>query len=324
MHFGINTLLAANKMKLVIVSGRSGSGKSTALHMLEDAGFYCVDNLPAGLLPELVIQALAQDDSNANESLIAIGIDARNVPGDLSRFAELFAQIPDRVDTSIIFLDAANSTLLRRFSETRRKHPLSTNDVSLQEAIEIESQMLDNIATMAHLTIDTSNMNLHELRGMIANRVGNKTSAEMSLLFQSFGFKHSLPIDSDLVFDARCLPNPYWKPELRAFTGIDRPVKDFLKSERSVGHMVQDIIVYLEKWLPEFSAAHRSYTTVSIGCTGGKHRSVYIANQLYQHFRRQYRHTQVRHRDMHLQANTTDTAAALDTDNQRQDVTDDA
>lgn len=270
--------------------------------MLEDAGFYCVDNLPAGLLPELVNQALAHDKSHNNDSNIAVSIDARNVPSDLSRFPGLMAKIPDVVNTNIIYLDANNATLIKRFSETRRKHPLTDDQVSLQEAIENESRMLDSIAAMADLSIDTSQMNLHELRGLIANRVGGKTSQDMSLLFQSFGFKGNIPIDSDLVFDVRCLPNPYWKKELRAHTGLDKPVIEFLQADDDVRNMVADITAYLEKWLPQFSATNRSYTTVSIGCTGGQHRSVYIANALYQRFRNQFEHVQVRHRELSQEA----------------------
>lgn len=291
-------------MKLVIISGRSGSGKSTALHMLEDLGFYCIDNLPAGLLPALATKALAPENETTPDQTepikIAVSIDARNIPSDLSQFPSLIEKIPAEIDTNIIYLDASNSTLIKRFSETRRKHPLSNSQVSLQEAIEKESALLDSIAAMADLSIDTSKMNLHELRHLVRSRVGDKISADMALMFQSFGFKGNIPIDSDIVFDVRCLPNPYWQPELRSCTGLDQAVIDFLQDDDDVKLMIADITAYLTSWLPRFSAASRSYTTVSIGCTGGQHRSVYVANALYQHFNRQYNVVQVRHRELKI------------------------
>jgi UPF0042 nucleotide-binding protein len=285
-------------MKLVIISGRSGSGKSTALNMLEDLGFYCIDNLPAGLLPALAKQAIDADSNseNSNEK-IAVSIDARNIPTELSRFPQLVKEIPAEVDTNIIYLDANNNTLIKRFSETRRKHPISNEHMSLKEAIETESLLLEGIAAMADLSIDSSTMTLHELRQLISDRVGGKSSSEMSLMFQSFGFKRNIPIDSDIVFDVRCLPNPYWKVELRAFTGLDQPVIDFLNSHDDVQAMIADITQYLENWLPRFRDAKRSYTTVSIGCTGGQHRSVFIAEALHRHFSNADNIVQVRHRE---------------------------
>lgn len=285
-------------MKLLIVSGRSGSGKSTALHKLEDGGFYCVDNLPAGLLPELVKQALKHDKDSGSSSKIAAGIDARNVPSELSRFPELIEKIPEDVEVDIIYLDANNTTLMRRFSETRRKHPLSSSEVSLQEAITSETSRLAKIATMADIYIDTSDLNLHELREIVTGRVLGKTTREMSLLFQSFGFKRQIPIDADFVFDVRCLPNPYWNKELRKHSGLDKPVVEFLEKQPEVTEMIADITAHLEKWLPEFIKAQRSYTTIAIGCTGGHHRSVYITNALYQHFQKHYLESQIRHRDL--------------------------
>ena len=289
-------------MKLVIISGRSGSGKSTALNMLEDLDFYCIDNLPAGLLPALAKQAIDVDQNgikrtDSSNVKIAVSIDARNIPTDLSRFPQLVAEIPDEVDTNIIYLDANNNTLIKRFSETRRKHPLSNEHMSLKEAIDAESLLLDSISAMADLSIDSSTMTLHELRQLIGDRVGGKLSSDMSLMFQSFGFKSNIPIDSDLVFDVRCLPNPHWEPDLREFTGLEQPVIDFLKDHNDVKEMIADIIDYLENWLPRFRDAKRSYTTVSIGCTGGKHRSVFIAEALYNHFNDPDNVVQVRHRE---------------------------
>ena len=289
-------------MKLVIISGRSGSGKSTALHMLEDLGFYCVDNLPAGLLPTLATEAFAPKNERPKGSQdsikIAVSIDARNIPRDLLQFPSLVEKIPNEVDTNIIYLDANNSTLIKRFSETRRKHPLSNEQISLQEAIEKEAILLDAIAGMADLSIDTSQMNLHELRHLVRSRVGDKFSSDMALMFQSFGFKGNIPIDSDLVYDVRCLPNPYWEPKLRKLTGLDQGVIDFLRDDEDVKQMITDITDYLSRWLPRFSAANRSYTTVSIGCTGGQHRSVYIADALHKHFCNQFNVVQVRHREL--------------------------
>lgn len=285
-------------MKLVIISGRSGSGKSSALNMLEDLDFYCIDNLPAGLLPALAKQAIDADHHTDHSNVkIAVSIDARNIPTELSRFPQLIAEIPEVVDTNIIYLDANNSTLIKRFSETRRKHPLSNEHMSLKEAIETESLLLESISAMADLSIDSSTLSLHELRQLIGDRVGGKSSSDMSLLFQSFGFKSNIPIDSDLVFDVRCLPNPYWNTELREFTGQDQPIIDFLKNNNDVKAMIADITQYLENWLPKFREAKRSYTTVSIGCTGGKHRSVFIAEALQKHFSEPDNVAQVRHRE---------------------------
>ena len=289
-------------MKLVIISGRSGSGKSTALHMLEDLWFYCVDNLPAGLLPALATEAFAPKNERPKGSQdsikIAVSIDARNIPRDLLQFPSLVEKIPNEVDTNIIYLDANNSTLIKRFSETRRKHPLSNEQISLQEAIEKEAILLDAIAGMADLSIDTSQMNLHELRHLVRSRVGDKFSSDMALMFQSFGFKGNIPIDSDLVYDVRCLPNPYWEPKLRKLTGLDQGVIDFLRDDEDVKQMITDITDYLSRWLPRFSAANRSYTTVSIGCTGGQHRSVYMAETLAEHFRTEHAKVTVRHREL--------------------------
>lgn len=287
-------------MKLVIISGRSGSGKSTALHMLEDIGYYCVDNLPAGLMPAMArhAQTSSQQSDISDNAKIAIGIDARNIAFDLAQFPDLIEKIPSDIDINIIYLDASDDTLITRFSETRRKHPLSNTEVSLPEALAAESQRLDNISVMADLSVDTSTMNLHQLRKLIRERVGEKSSAGLSLMFQSFGFKQNIPIDSDLVFDVRCLPNPYWQPELRELTGKDSGIEAFLSAHDDVSKMVDDIRLYLDNWLPNFQSSNRSYLTVSIGCTGGRHRSVYIVEQLFAHFKDSYNDVQLRHREL--------------------------
>lgn len=282
-------------MRLVVISGRSGSGKSTALHVLEDEGFYCIDNLPAGLLGPLVEQM--QQDGYPTLKGIAVSIDARNTGRDLALFPTMLAKAREQMDCEIIYLDARRSTLIKRFSETRRKHPLSGSDKDLSQAIDAEKDLLAPIADLASLTIDTSNLNLYQLRDLVLGRVARQANAEVSLLFMSFGYKHGIPVDADLVFDVRCLPNPYWKQELRAWTGLDQPVIDFLDTEAEVQAMLGDIRDFLQKWLPSFKQ-NRRYLTVAIGCTGGQHRSVYLCEKLQQQFLQQYEYTQVRHREL--------------------------
>ena len=282
-------------MKLVIISGRSGSGKSTALNVLEDLGYYCIDNLPVGLLPTLIEQQL----NNEVEAGMAVSIDARNIPTDLANFSDII----NNLDTSqfqleIIYLDADPDTLLTRFSATRRKHPLTGPDVPLMEAINQEGDVLLHIADMADLTVDTTHLSMHQLRSMIKNRVVQKRGNEMSLLFESFGFKHGIPKNSDLVFDVRCLPNPYWDPQLRQYTGQDMPVINFLEAESSVQDMFTHIDEFLQRWLPEFQDNNRTYMTVSIGCTGGQHRSVFMSERLFEHYQDQFNNVQLRHREL--------------------------
>ncbi len=284
-------------MKLVIVSGRSGSGKTTALQALEDIGYYCVDNLPAGLLPEL-----AQQLSNSALSglqMMAVGIDARNVPSQLKKFPDILEKIkPLKIDCEIIFLDCDDRILLQRFSATRRKHPLSNETVPLNEAINSEGTLLSTISTLADLHIDTSHLTLHQLRDLIKTRIGQSEHQGLALLFQSFGFKHGVPSDADFVFDVRCLPNPYWHTELRSLTGKDPEVINFLKKEKASDDMIKDIEQFVSKWLPNFQANNRTYMTIAIGCTGGQHRSVYVAEQLNTVFQRHYNNIQVRHREL--------------------------
>lgn len=282
-------------MKLVIISGRSGSGKSTALNVLEDLGFYCIDNLPVMLLPTLMEQANQQGTGLVG---MAVSIDARNIRSELSNFAAIVSQLPSDCVLEIIYLDAHVDTLLTRFSATRRKHPLTDTDVPLFEAINKEVELLHHIADMADLNIDTTHLSMHQLRSMIKNRVVDKESNEMSILFESFGFKHGIPKDSDLVFDVRCLPNPYWDPQLRHFTGQDQAIIDFLSDESTVNEMYSDIDDYLQKWLPEFQNNNRTYMTISIGCTGGQHRSVYMSERLYQAYQKRYPNVQLRHREL--------------------------
>ncbi|GAB1269847.1 RNase adapter RapZ [Aurantivibrio infirmus] len=292
-------------MRLVVISGHSGSGKSTALHVLEDAGFSCVDNLPASLLPQLV-QHIETVSSAAGKEKFAISIDARNTWQDLKDFPEIIrnAKIPG-LKCEVVFLDARNAVLIQRFSETRRKHPLSDRATDLQDAIEIERSLLEPIADIADLVIDTSNLNLHELRDLVKIRVAGKESQRMSVLFESFGFKYGVPVDAEMVYDVRCLPNPYWKPHLRAFNGLQQPVIDFLSAEDEVKEMLDDMTQYLTRWLPRFEASNRSYITIGVGCTGGQHRSVFLCDSLYKHFSNLYENVQVRHRELKVSNSRT-------------------
>ncbi|MDZ7889785.1 MAG: RNase adapter RapZ [Pseudomonas sp.] len=284
-------------MRLIIVSGRSGSGKSTALDVLEDNGFYCIDNLPAGLLPELAERALLHTE--VLQPQVAVSIDARNLPTHLQRFPELLAEVRARhIQCDVLYLDADEETLLKRFSETRRRHPLTDESRSLAEAIRDESLLLEPISDLADLKIDTTHLNLYQLRDSLKLRLLNKPEPGTAFLIESFGFKRGMPVDADLVFDVRCLPNPYWKPELRAHSGLDQPVIDYLAAQADVDEMYTDIHVYLYKWLPRFAASNRAYVTIAIGCTGGHHRSVYLAERLGQTLKPQLKNLQVRHRDL--------------------------
>jgi UPF0042 nucleotide-binding protein len=282
-------------MQLVIISGRSGSGKSSALHLFEDEGFYAIDNLPAALLPQLVDHLYSDDNANRK---VAVCIDARNTSKDLSRFSALLQELPASVHTEVLYLDADDHTLIKRFSETRRRHPLSDGQTALPEAIAQEKRWLEPIAMAAGLTLDTSAMNVHELRSTLRARVLGRNAAGLSLLFVSFGYKRGVPVDSDLVFDLRVLPNPHWDPLLRSQTGRDGAVAAFLDSKPEVNEMFDDIFHLLKKWLPKFLAGNRSYVTISLGCTGGQHRSVYMAERLAKAFGSEFKDVQVRHREL--------------------------
>lgn len=284
-------------MKLIIISGRSGSGKSTVLNVLEDVGYYCIDNLPIGLLFPLTEEALQNNTQRLGK--IAVSIDARNLSNELRNFGTIYSELTKKpIDIEIIYLDALNQTLFKRFHATRRKHPLSSDKLSLKEAIEEEKKLLEPISSRADLSIDTSDLGMYQLRDMIKERVAGHKNQELALLFQSFGFKHGVPIDADIVFDVRCLPNPYWDHSLRNFTGLEQPIIDFLSSQKESGEMLQDIIDYLSKWLPRFKASNRSYMTIAIGCTGGQHRSVYISEMLRKQFAAIYDNVQIRHKEL--------------------------
>ncbi len=280
-------------MQLIIISGRSGSGKSVALHMLEDLGFYCVDGLPTSLLPDLVKQV------NQSEQKLAASIDARNFPADFSLFQQALTDVKAVCNNcKIIFLNSDDNTLLKRFSETRRRHPLTNNLTSLNEALQREEELLHPLLASADLEIDTSHLSIHQLRGQIRKFVTKNATPPLSLLFLSFGYKNGLPNESDYIFDVRCLPNPYWEPKLRQFTGIDPAIRDYLESSQQTLQMTKSISQFLDTWVPCFAADNRQYLTIAIGCTGGLHRSVYIAERLAEHFQHQYQNIQVRHRDL--------------------------
>ena len=285
-------------MNLVIISGLSGSGKTVALHTLEDEDYYCIDNMPLGLLPEFaqrVMNRTIQPYEN-----IAVGIDARSDARDLRRFPEIIKPLQELdISIEVIYLQAELSTLIKRFSDTRRRHPLTRKGLPLAEAIEVERNLLSDIAAGSDLFVDTTFKNVHQLRELIKELIvkrENKNS--LSVLFQSFGFKHGTPTDSDFVFDVRCLPNPHWEHKLRPLTGLDAEVIEFLKNHVEVGQMLDYIRDFLQNWIPKFEQQNRYYLTVSIGCTGGQHRSVYIAQQLCEDFRDKIDTVSIRHREL--------------------------
>lgn len=283
-------------MRVTIVSGLSGSGKSVALNALEDLGFYCIDNMPARLLGTFLEDVVANQDYDK----VGLGLDARNRPDDLDKIPELIADLRNRdVSCEAIFLQANDDVLLTRFSETRRRHPLSSERVGLAEAIARERELLGPIISAAELIIDTSHTTVYELRDMIRRRVGGDIARDLSIQIESFGYKHGLPADADFVFDVRCLPNPYWEPKLRSLNGTDSAVAEFLAAQPAVGEMIGDIVGFLDRWIPRYQNFQRSYLTVGVGCTGGQHRSVYVTEKIADKLRQQHgailtRHTELR------------------------------
>ena len=286
-------------MRIIIVSGLSGSGKTIALQTLEDLECYCVDNLPFKLIGPLTQQILAA--SAALPPTVAIGVDARNFFDELSQFPTMLAELRGSgLPVQVVFLQADEEILLKRYSETRRRHPLDLGNMSLREAIRHERRLLGPVVACADLIIDTSDTNLYQLRELIRARVHDTPDEAMSLLIESFGFKNGVPSDADFMFDVRCLPNPHWEPLLRPLTGRDAPVAEFLNRHAEVTAMVEDLRRFLQVWLPRFEASDRSYLTVAIGCTGGQHRSVFIAEALGRHFSATRRHVMVRHRELNV------------------------
>jgi UPF0042 nucleotide-binding protein len=283
-------------MNFIIVSGLSGSGKTIALQALEDMGYYCIDNLPAVLLPHFATELINKHSEGYQDA--AVSIDSRN-RGFMESLTDNLAQLEVLgLDCKIIFLEADESSLIKRFSETRRKHPMTDSATSLIEAIRLEKELLSPLAANVTKHIDTTSTTPHELRALVRNFAGGVNTTHPSLLFESFGYKHGTPLDADFVFDVRCLPNPYWKPELRGLTGEAQPVVDYLSSHGEVQEMIDQIGGFVDQWLPSFQKQHRSYITVAIGCTGGQHRSVYIVNELARRFADGPVNVQVRHREL--------------------------
>lgn len=281
-------------MRIIVVSGLSGSGKSVALHLLEDVGYYCIDNIPAALLKAFISHTVQSAESTYERT--AVGLDARNTAAEVATVPRLVAELrASGIQCEVLFLVASDEELLRRFAETRRMHPMSRKDMGLREAIATERRILEPIMHIADLIIDTSKMGVHELRQVVHERVERRDVARLAITFQSFGFKRGLPGDADFVFDARTLPNPYWEPALRSFTGRDPEVIRFLESRTNVQRLIQDIITFVEARIPEYQASNRGYLTVAVGCTGGQHRSVYIVERLAAHFAARYPQVSLRH-----------------------------
>lgn len=279
-------------MQMIILTGLSGSGKSVALRALEDSGYYCVDNLPATLLPQI-----AQDLGTAGQDRVAVSVDTRSTALDVlpDNIRQLRSQ---GITVQVLFLESSVETLVKRFSETRRRHPLSTGEgeSTLAENIQQERNLLSPLADLGH-RIDTSNLSANKLRSWVRDFVSSDTN-DLTLFFASFGFKHGIPLDADFVFDIRCLPNPHYDPVLKPQTGKDKAVQQFLEAQESVGAMYEDIRQFVARWLPHFVRDNRSYLTVAIGCTGGQHRSVYFVERLGEYFRKQQQKVLIRHREL--------------------------
>ena len=284
-------------MRLILVSGLSGSGKSVALHVLEDLGYYCIDNLPAALLKSVISEVTSSNGKSTN--LIAVGIDARNSPENLETLPQITAELQQQgIQTELLFLQSSDEILLKRYSESRRRHPLAEHGTALRAAITKERDLLSEVLNAADLVIDTSRTSIYELADVIRERIDRRQSNSLSVLIQSFGFKNGIPSDADFVFDVRCLPNPYWTLELRGLTGRDREVSDFLDAQPAFVAMYDDILAFLQRWVPEYNDVQRSYLTVAIGCTGGQHRSVYMTDKLAAALRESHDPVLTRHNEL--------------------------
>ena len=283
--------------RLIIISGLSGAGKTIALNTLEDMGLYCIDNLPISLLPEFANQIDKQSIQATSE--IAIGIDARNPAEEIVKLPGIIKQLKsDNLTVELVFIEANDDTLTRRFSETRRKHPLSSRTVPLAEAIKKERHVMESLSEHADLRLDTSHTLLHELRDIVRKRIAHRLPDKLSIQFLSFGYKNGVPRDADYVFDVRCLPNPYWQENLRGLNGRDGAVMDYLAGQELVTIMIEQICQFVQNWLPHFRDENRSYLCVAVGCTGGQHRSVYITEQLASRMLAGQDHVIVIHRDI--------------------------
>lgn len=277
-------------MEIIIISGRSGAGKSVALRALEDMGYYCVDNLPLNLLPQLT------DILSQSQSSVAISLDIRNLPHSTSTLEQILTALQAQHQLKIIFLEADRSTLIRRYSDSRRLHPLSVQDLSLEAAIDAEYQYLEPLILHANLIIDTTHLSTHTLAERLREFLLGHREKALKIIVESFGFKYGVPLDADYVFDVRFLPNPHWDPALRPMTGLDEPVANFLKSHNEVNQFIYLTRNYINTWLPMLEQNNRSYLTIAIGCTGGKHRSVYIAQQLGEYFQAMGKNVQIQHK----------------------------
>lgn len=281
-------------MKLVIISGLSGAGKTVALKQYEDLGYYCIDNLPLGLLGPLALRS----QRNERYAKLAVGIDARASPREIARFPKILERQRKRgVESQVMFLTAQDDVILRRYSETRRKHPLTGERLTLAEAVQRERELLEPIADVADVTIDTTSLNLHALREEIRLRQP-ETPQRLSLVLMSFGYKNGLPAGADYVFDVRWMPNPHWDPALKPLDGRHRKVAEFLEQDADVPKMIQDIGAFLSAWLPKYEAQDRAYVTVAVGCTGGRHRSVYVVEKLAAAFRGRYDPVVIKHKEL--------------------------
>jgi len=281
-------------MHLVIVSGMSGAGKSHALHTLEDQGYFCIDNLPLELLDSAL-----KTNRLLESKKIAIGIDARSGQKYLEKFPKIVSRLKDQFKTDIIYLYAGKAVLMKRYDETRRRHPLSDADTTLRDTIIKEYELLAPIREIADIQIDTSTTDIYELSSQIKNRICGSEKQPLSLMFQSFGFKYGTPRDSDYLFDVRCLPNPYWVPELRSHTGLEDQVIEWLSSQELVNKMESDLKNFIETWIPHIISSQRAYLTISIGCTGGHHRSVYLTENLAKYFSKTYKDSVIiQHREL--------------------------
>lgn len=284
-------------MRLIIVSGLSGSGKSVALHVLEDLGYYCIDNMPVALLQSVVDTVRSPDGSQVE--LLAVGIDARNSQRNLETLPGLVGELHKQgIDTELLFLQSDDDVLLKRYRESRRRHPLAQQGTALRAAISNERELLSVIINTADLIIDTSRTSIYELANAIRERVDRRKSRSLSVLIESFGFKRGIPSDADFVFDMRCLPNPYWTVELRGLTGRDEEVVRFLESQPAFVRMYEDVLGFLQAWIPEYENAHRRYLTVAVGCTGGRHRSVCMTEKLAAALRRQHDPVLTQHHEL--------------------------
>ena len=287
----------SDEIRLIIVSGLSGAGKSVALGVLEDLGYYCIDNLPAALLKSVVSEVSSGPDRKGNR--VAVGIDARNRRQDLESLPSLIEEFrKQNIQTDVLFILADDEILLKRYGETRRRHPLANDGSSLHAAIADEREMLAEVTNSADLIIDTSRTSIYDLGDIIRDRVDARTAKSLSVLIESFGFKHGIPADADFVFDLRCLPNPYWNLQLRQLTGLDEEVIRFLDEQAVVVAMHDDILRFFERWIPEYTRANRSFLTVAIGCTGGQHRSVYMAEKLAASLSASHENVATRHNEL--------------------------